>query len=103
MAEDKETSQAPAATFDGNDPAAEEKAPELTVDGKSAASGLVVRYTTRLGDVQDATVEQAEEGSDGTVRVTLLVNMDGRWQRLVGVPQDTDGGINTWDYAPSEE
>lgn len=80
---------APVPTFDGATPA--------------IASGLVVRYTTRLGEVQDATIEQAEDGSDGTVRATLLVNMDGRWQRLVGVPQSADGEINTWDYAPGEE
>lgn len=79
----------PAPTFDGANPA--------------VTSGLVVIYTTRLGEVQNATVEQTEEGSDGTVRATLLANVDGRWQRFEGVPQSADGGINTWDYVPVEE
>lgn len=84
---------------------AAKNAPVPTFDGANPAesSGLVVHYTTRLGEVQDATIEGIEEGSDGTVRATLNANVDGRWQRFVGVPHSADGGINTWDYAPSEE
>lgn len=76
--------------------------PAPTFDGATPAivSGLVVHYTTRLGEVQDATIEQAEEGS---MRATLNASVDGRWQRFIGVPYSADGSINTWDYAPGEE
>lgn len=85
MEEQKDAQNAPAPTFDGGDFA--------------IMPGLVVRYTTRLGETQPASIESIEED---TLRATLSANVDGRWSRFAGVPHSADGGSNTWDYAPKE-
>jgi hypothetical protein len=79
------------------------KQTEFKVNGKHTAPGHVVHYTTRLGVVQHATINRLEQQDDGTTQADLDAEVDGRWQRFAGVPHSVDGGVNTWDHAPSED